>query len=399
MNWHDCYDESWKGIIVPEAFAHPAKFSKALIERIIDHGLKKDYWRVGSIIGDPFGGVGLGGIACAYRGLSWIGCELEPRFVALAEQNFALHKWKLEHIGKPQPRIIQGDSRKFAENLESGAIEGVISSPPYATIASGAGGLNTKPAKDGQQGGRNPNAASQDTDQRYGESEGQIARLKEGSIDSCITSPPFSAPNMQPCIGQGVRKDLVATGKSPENNYGTTEGQITTLKPGVVDSIVTSPPYEGTHVGAEDNPYANTGGKSMGEARNGHLVKSGNYAGSTSQIGNYKGETYWQAMALVYASCYTSMKPGGIFACVVKNYVARKQIVPLCDDTLLLLQHVGFVPLERIHAMLVKETLVNGFNGEVFTDRKERKSFFRRLAEKKGSPRIDFEEVLFVRKP
>jgi hypothetical protein len=32
------------------------------------------------------------------------------------------------------------------------------------------------------------------------------------------------------------------------------------------------------------------------------------------------------------------------------------------------------------------------------TKTKERKSFFRRLAEKKGSPRIDWEEVLFVHK-
>lgn len=31
--------------------------------------------------------------------------------------------------------------------------------------------------------------------------------------------------------------------------------------------------------------------------------------------------------------------------------------------------------------------------------RRERKSFFRRLAEKKGSPRIDWEVVWFMRKP
>jgi hypothetical protein len=30
---------------------------------------------------------------------------------------------------------------------------------------------------------------------------------------------------------------------------------------------------------------------------------------------------------------------------------------------------------------------------------KERKSFFRRLAEKKGSPRIDHEDVIIMRKP
>ena len=31
--------------------------------------------------------------------------------------------------------------------------------------------------------------------------------------------------------------------------------------------------------------------------------------------------------------------------------------------------------------------------------RTERKSFFRRLAEKKGSPRIDWEDVIIMRKP
>lgn len=31
-------------------------------------------------------------------------------------------------------------------------------------------------------------------------------------------------------------------------------------------------------------------------------------------------------------------------------------------------------------------------------DRKERKSFFRRLAEKKGSPRIDWEDILCMEK-
>jgi hypothetical protein len=48
--------------------------------------------------------------------------------------------------------------------------------------------------------------------------------------------------------------------------------------------------------------------------------------------------------------------------------------------------------------MLVKEwhepTL---FEGHVRRE-KSRKSFFRRLAESKGSPRIDYEEVLFVRR-
>jgi hypothetical protein len=48
--------------------------------------------------------------------------------------------------------------------------------------------------------------------------------------------------------------------------------------------------------------------------------------------------------------------------------------------------------------MLVKETHDNGLFGEI-VEKKERKSFFRRLAESKGSPPIDYETVLCMRKP
>jgi hypothetical protein len=49
--------------------------------------------------------------------------------------------------------------------------------------------------------------------------------------------------------------------------------------------------------------------------------------------------------------------------------------------------------------MLTRETRHSDlFAGETVT-KKERKSFFRRLAEKNGSPPIDFEEVLFCQKP
>ena len=34
LNWYGCYNQSWKGVITDEAFAHPAKFSRGLIERI-----------------------------------------------------------------------------------------------------------------------------------------------------------------------------------------------------------------------------------------------------------------------------------------------------------------------------------------------------------------------------
>ena len=63
LEWHGCYDDGWKGVIVDEAFAHPAKFARGLIERIVDFGLAEGWWKRGDLIGDPFAGVGLGAIA------------------------------------------------------------------------------------------------------------------------------------------------------------------------------------------------------------------------------------------------------------------------------------------------------------------------------------------------
>ena len=102
-------------------------------------------------------------------------------------------------------------------------------------------------------------------------------------------------------------------------------------------------------------------------------------------------------MIQVYAECHKALKPGGVIAVVIKDYVSKGQRVPLCDQTHELLLRVGFTPLERIRAMLVSETRTQGLFGEIVKV-KERKSFFRRLAEKKGSPPINYEEVLFLRK-
>lgn len=124
------------------------------------------------------------------------------------------------------------------------------------------------------------------------------------------------------------------------------------------------------------------------------------YGQTAGQIGAESGETYWQAMAQVYTELHTVLKPGGVAAIVVKDYVRNKQRVPLCDQTAQLLEAVGFTVVERTRAMLVKETHVgiDMFSGEHVTQRTERKSFFRRLAESKGSPRIDYEEIIWAQK-
>lgn len=45
--WESCYDGSWQGNIVPEAFSHPAKFSRGLIVRIYDHAKEMGWVKPG----------------------------------------------------------------------------------------------------------------------------------------------------------------------------------------------------------------------------------------------------------------------------------------------------------------------------------------------------------------
>ena len=41
LDWYGCYSNGWQGEITPEAFAHPAKFSRILIRRIYEHALQQ----------------------------------------------------------------------------------------------------------------------------------------------------------------------------------------------------------------------------------------------------------------------------------------------------------------------------------------------------------------------
>lgn len=389
--WHGCYDDGWKGNITPESFCHPAKMARGLLERIVTHGLERGWWKAGDRIGDPFSGVGSTGIVGAYHGLRVIGCELEPRFHALALENRELHRRKWEALGCPLPEYICGDSRNFAALV--GAIDGAVMSPPYIEgLGHGGSGTERDHAK-GLHAACNARG--------YGGGDGNIANLRAGDIAAVITSPPYAdSVNAEgnaidwEKAGRADRTKPSADRQNPMSTgamkYGSTPGQIGALK-----GIVTSPPWEqnGANLGDVGNTNA------MRQEISAQSVKRDDaYGQSEGQLGNSTGETYWSAMRLVYDQCRLALTPGGYMAVVIKDYVKNRARVPLCDQTLELLTALGFAAVERIHAMLVKESTRQGLFGAE-TKRKERKSFFRRLAESKGSPRIDYEEVLVVRKP
>lgn len=105
--------------------------------------------------------------------------------------------------------------------------------------------------------------------------------------------------------------------------------------------------------------------------------------------------TFWSAARDVVAECHAVLKPGGMAVWVTKDFVRAKKRVCFSADWVRLCESCGFTLVKWVRASVVSET-VHGdlFLGET-VKRTERKSFFRRLAEKKGSPRIDHEDVLF----
>lgn len=449
--WHGCYDDSWKGYIVEEAFAHPAKFSRGLIERIYKYMLAEGMIRRGDTVIDPFGGIGTGGIIAASNGLRWVGCEIEDKFCLLATENFSMHLMTWGQFSDPIPRVIHGDSRKLRECL-TGAFPAaaVVSSPPFlaarsdttASTPSVHGGpcqeralttgdatryanvvVSSPPyAGDSEKSDRTGDERARrraeetgfrqglgcfKTSEAYGQTNGQLGAMPTGSVDSIVSSPPYAefpvpASVVQPGGRQGVRSSYRAAGVDAEDQYSQTPGQLGAMKPGSIDGVVSSPPWE------NQEPSHAQGSRFEEVHRQIHPTKLAKdrpgmfqheYGDEAGNIGNKQGETFWSAARDIVLECHAILKPNGWSAWVVKDFVRDKARVPFCDHWCKLLEACGFTVRQRVHAMLVKEQRhADLFGGDDHIKTTERKSFFRRLAEKKGSPRIDWEEVIFAQK-
>lgn len=513
VQWHGCYDDSWKGYIVEEAFAHPAKFSRGLIEHIYKYMLAEGMIRRGETVVDPFGGIGTGGIIAASNGLRWVGCEIEDKFCRLATENFSMHLMTWGQFSDPIPRVIHGDSRKLQEclavafpaaavvssppynlpfsqdhngsrggkrssgtapssvhgaftvygntpgqieGLPMGDVDAVVSSPPFlaarsdttASTPSVHGGpcqeralttgdatryadvvVSSPPYHESldrgtvnpaervrlarEMGISNAEHISPIDMERigkrgqgdYGATPGQLGAMPAGSVDSIVSSPPYAecpvpASVVQPGGRQGVRSSYRAAGVDAEDQYGETPGQLGAMKPGSIDGVISSPPWE------NQEPSHAQGSRFEEVHRQIHPTKLAKdrpgmfqheYGDEAGNIGNKQGETFWSAARDIVLECHAILKPNGWSAWVVKDFVRNKARVPFCDHWCKLLEACGFTVRQRVHAMLVKEQRdADLFGGDDHIKTTERKSFFRRLAEKKGSPRIDWEEVIFA---
>ena len=444
--WFNCYGRSLAPWIVPQAFQHPAKFSRKLIERLYAHALKERWLKPGDLVLDPLAGVCVGGVAAANAGLKWIGVELEEHWAELGRACLEKHRKTWEALGRPMPQIIQGDARGLLDVLASGGqIAGVVSSPPYAdqAVSPQGGGPDQRFNQDYKVGRRGnlpreraragysaivssppfaeqrrgaglalPDACHLDGHkfghnlgyQNQGDAPGQLASLPLGDVQAVISSPPYVSgghhPDQTGSWGGLQMEKAVGLGTKEVAGYGLTPDQIGRMPEGEIGAVVMSPPYE-----ASLTPGNKTPRQPFMTKRGLRNPTPGSQAGGSpdrysfdkQNIGNMSGETYWSAMAQIYQQCHALLPPGGHIILVVKPFIRNKAICDLPGQTCQLLEAVGFRVLHRHRAWLVAREAQRRFDGG--EDRREWKSFFRRLQEGKGSPRIDFECVICAERP
>jgi hypothetical protein len=413
--------------------------------------------------------------------------------------------------------LLNGDSRYLRRVISQAQVDGLLSSPPYATGCAHTGGVDPKPEKikgglqsaygvvdgygatTGQLGGmsegdldgllssppyeggltaggnlHSPSTSSSTNDPRgrktgggkeqvYGLHPGQLGNMPAGSLaDSLLTSPPFAGNSGG--RGEVSRNGIDAalfdrhsggmkrgTGENPDNldhlpmkgfeavlssppyvnvdpakngsginiqkqyetyrasgggssfeafcqqqakhsqGYGASEGQLGAMPNGGLDSLLSSPPFENA-VPQQDKkfkaPHDSTG------------YLRGDYGTTTGQLGTEQGQTFWSAARLIVEESYHLLKPGSYSAWVCKKFVRNGQIVDFPGQWQQLCEACGFEYVETIRAMLVSPEAQQGdLDGGNKKIQKSRKSFFRRLSERNGSPAIDYEEVVILRKP
>ena len=130
LYWYGCYDSDiqYKGFVTPESYAHPAKASFLLIERIFKHLEKLELLKEGMTVLDFMAGSFRVPLLASLRGYKSIGVELETHFTKMGHDN---KKFAENKIGrKLDMEIIKGDSRELSKLLNKSDV--AVVSPPFA---------------------------------------------------------------------------------------------------------------------------------------------------------------------------------------------------------------------------------------------------------------------------
>ena len=447
----------WRKFFPEDAVRHPAKANLNLIDFLIDK-----YTKVGDLILDPMAGTGSTCVLSALKGRDAICIDIEPLFYQWMEKAREIVE-KTPMLGRKGKIInILGDARRLSDLLKQ--IDIIITSPPYGETYLGGGDPEKRAErliKTGYDpkaflGGRARNAVLKhygETDviitsppyaetlnihsggmkdlknapkpstvgydknlQLYSDNLDNIGNLPLGDIDIIITSPPY-AETISHKSGGPVKK-IVNVGISTitARTYSENENNIDNLPLGVIDIIITSPPYESALEGTSRHTRGGIASRdpvlTQSETYSTVLsVKQGvpvMYSPNPDNIGNLKNKdedyemlehekrletlykkllrdgkpTYLSEMLKVYNEMYKVLKPNGYAIIIIKPFIRNKQVIDLPYYTWLMMKRVGF-KLEKIYKL-----------------RLEIKSFWRILYYKKNPnvPRINHEYVIVCRK-
>ena len=281
------------------------------------------YTKVGETILDLMAGSGTLMLACTL-GRSVVLVELEEKFCKMMRDNWEIVKMHPQlGYSMGECQIIQEDARQ----LEGLLVDKIVTSPPYA-----------------------------DTGHSQGDSE-----MQKDIIEKKHT-----------WAGQEYSQDPSNIGNLPYGN---------------IDSIITSPPYEGSVSGNELDQSEKLIERQSGKHKWGKHLRLGEstlhtYSQNASNIGNLKSQSYLEAMEIVYRNCFSVLKPQGLMILVTKNFIRKKQVIRLDKDTIKLCEQAGFTFLERHYRKLPAQ------------------SFWRVIYHKKfpDVEQIEFEDVLVFRR-
>lgn len=407
-DWNGCYDGSWQSApLIPEAYSHPAKVSFNLAERIYRHMLTEGWLRPGDAVLDPFGGIAGFAFHAALYGMHWTGVELEQKFVDLGGQNLELwrNRYAPHFPGYGSAVLLQGDSRRLVEVVAG--VGGIVSSPPYS---SGTLGDGDGPGGSGQRHGKeSASEMAYRAGNVYGTTPGNLGNMPAG----VVSSPPYAASvnqgdgandadarvDRKADAGVDVTRAVNRGGPNSVLNraqsYGTAPGQLGAMPAGVVSS----PPF-GTGDSASAQSLEGRTDKSANWIR-GNTGWNTGYGSTPGNIGNDTAGTFWSAAAVIVQQCHAILRPGGYAAWVTGDFVRNKQRVPFGQQWLDLCIACGFEPVLWAVAWKSEHNGAQlGIFGNARELRKEKVSFFRRLANQKNpDAAVANEDVIFVRKP
>ena len=370
-----------KQFFVPESFSHPAKMDSQLLIKIVEH-----YTKVGETILDPMAGSGTTMLACGL-GRHCILVELEEKFCKMMRANWEQVRMR-PRLGYEMGwcEVVQGDARQLTSlclNVKQSDV--VITSPPYAE--------SQIPPHTAEGEARRLQIAKE-----RGVSPDKVSYLDYTKVDKIITSPPYAGSGFgksntqsgnvvnrnQQVVSRNRPSNIAQGQKARQQKYADQiEDNIGNLPYGNIDSIITSPPYEGTleassrhtkgGIPGRDKVLGQTGTYATledaeiiaGKVSKGFQSPEGikmieglprGYAQNLDNIGNLKSQSYLEAMALVYAQCFKVLRPQGLMILIVKNFLRNQVEIRLDSDTISLCEKAGFRLRERHYRVLPSQS-------------------------------------------